>query len=124
MNTFNILFGIASATGLFAWILYLIFAQITVRKLERNPHIRENMGFEPISGWRILSVAEALAWPKAFFDLAQRTPLAGLYADADLIRAHTNRLDRALAHLLCWTFFGSGIALLLLVLTELLGFGA
>ena len=81
------------------------------------------MGFEPISGWRILSVAEALARPKAFFDLAQRTPLAGLYADADLIRAHTNRLDRALAHLLCWTLLGSSLAMVLLLLANLLGFG-
>jgi len=58
------------------------------------------VGFEPISGMRIFNVAQALAWPRSFFALVQRSPLSAvLHADTELIRANTTRLDRALAHI-------------------------
>ena len=58
--------GIAFAVLLIAWILYLIFGQITVRKLERDAEVKARLGFEVISGWWIFNVAEALVLPESF----------------------------------------------------------
>lgn len=121
MSTFSALLGIASAVAIVAWLLYLVFAQVTVRRLEKNPDVREQLGFEAISGWRVINVAEALVLPQGFFKLASKTALAGMYANSVLIRANTSRLDKTLAHLFFWSFFGSGFAVLALVVLNLLG---
>lgn len=123
MSTFSALLGAASAAALVAWLLYLIFAQVTVRRLEKDPAVREQMGFEAISGWRVFNVAEALVLPRSFFEMARKTLLSGMYANATLLRAHATRLDRVLAHLFFWTFFGSGAAIVLLVALHYLGLG-
>jgi len=121
MSTLSALLGVAGAAAIVAWFLYLAFAQVTVRRLEKNPVVREQMGFEAISGWRIFNVAEAIVLPRAFFKLARRSMLSGMYANADLIREHTNWVDRVLAHLFFWMFIGSGGAIVILVAIDLLG---
>jgi len=121
MSILDLLFRITMSAIIASAILYLIFAQVTVRKLEKIQVTREQMGFEPISGWRIFNVAQALSFPKTFFHRVQRSPLSFLHANAELIYANTNRLDRVLARLFYWTSVGSTMVLILLWLTDLFG---
>ncbi|WP_404361886.1 hypothetical protein [Marinobacter sp.] len=98
-----------------AWILFLIFAKVTVRKLERNPETKEALGLEFVSGWRIFNIAEALVLPKSLLHRVRGGPLGGLFADAELLREHVNQFDRFLAHLFVWPFALAGVGILVIV---------
>ncbi|WP_236701395.1 hypothetical protein [Thalassomonas viridans] len=45
-------------------IFFVLFEQITVRKLRKNPKTKDVLGLEFMSGWDILNTAQALAMPK------------------------------------------------------------
>lgn len=121
MSLVSALSGIAFSVLLFGWCFFLIFGRVTVRKLERDPEVRSRLGFEAISGWRIFNVAEALVLPKSFFQKVKGTRLSGMWADASLLRARTNTLDRVLAHVFVWTFMSSTAALMLLMVLDWFG---
>ena len=63
MSLFSILLGIAAVFVFIACILYVIFGQVTVQKLRKNPETRDKLGFEFVSGWDIIKVAQALSLP-------------------------------------------------------------
>ncbi len=44
-------------------VLFVIFGQVTVRKLRKNPETKYELGIEFTSGWDILNVAQALSLP-------------------------------------------------------------
>jgi len=46
-------------------ILYVIFGQVTVKKLRKNPKTKDALGLEYVSGWDIINVAQALAIPRS-----------------------------------------------------------
>jgi len=51
--------AIPAAAGFVAWILFIIFGQVTVRKLRKNPETKHELGIEFASGWDIFNVASA-----------------------------------------------------------------
>lgn len=117
MSIFSKLLGITSGILLLALILYVLFGQITVRKLRKNPKTKAALGVEFASGWDIINVAQALAIPKSWARKLKKSPLSALYADVDLLYEYTNKFDRVLAFIFYWLFMSSvGFGLLLILL--------
>ena len=59
------LFACLMACMFVTCILYVLFGQITVRKLRNNPKTKDALGLEYASGWDIINVAQALAFPRS-----------------------------------------------------------
>lgn len=89
-------------TMVLSWILFVIFGQVTVRRLRRNPATRNRLGVELISGWDIVQASSALSRSRRLTKRLERGPLRGYFADSQTLRAHTTRLDRALAAACYW----------------------
>ena len=118
----TLLVGILIAEVFVVMLLYLLFGQITVRKLRKNPETKQSLGIEFVSGWDILNVAQALSLPKSLVRKFKKTPLSTLYADTDLLVQYTNTFDRALAKLFYWLFVISGASTIIVVVLNSLGF--
>ena len=82
---------------LFGSILFVIFGQITVRKLRRNPATKDHLGLEFVSGWDILNIATSLALPLFISQKLEKSPFSFTQANAAVLRQHTNKIDRLLA---------------------------
>jgi len=124
--SFNILFALSAAAAFISMILYIIFGQVTVRKLRKNPETQHKLGIEFISGWDIFNVAGALALPKAITRRIKRNSISmgmgqGFEADPDILHKHTTVFDRVLAHLFYWSWVFSGFGLIILVILNWLG---
>jgi len=120
------MFSVLFAVGIIACILFVIFGQVTVRKLRKNPVTKHELGIEFTSGWDILNVAEALALPKAITRRIKRKSISiglgqGFEADADILHKHTTAFDRVLAHLFFWSWAFSGSGLIILGVLHWLG---
>lgn len=115
------LVGILIALTLIVMMLFLFFSQFTVRKLKKNPQTRDELGFEYISGWNIINAAQALAMPNALVKKFNKTPLASLFADSELLNRNTNKFDKILAIIFYWLFIFSGIFAATLVLLNSIG---
>jgi len=114
MNVELTLFAISMAALFLTMIFYVIFGQFTVRKLRKNPKTKDELGIEFVSGWNILNVAGALAMPKWINRKFKSTPLAFLYANADIVYANTSIFDRVIAIILYALFLFSGFSLIIL----------
>ncbi len=77
--------------------LYLLLNCSTIRRLRANPRTQEHLGVEWTHGWAALNVAMAISWPRAPMLWLDQHARSDLHARADLLRAHTTRLDRVLA---------------------------
>jgi len=119
MSIESILFVFLLGTSLVSMILYVVFGQITVRKLRKNPKTKHELGIEFMSGWDILNVAGALAMPRWLNRKLQSTPLAFLYASAEILDQNTNVFDRVLAVIFYGLFIFSGLSI---ILWAILGF--
>ena len=106
---------------LLALILYIIFGQISARKLRNNPETKDALGIEFISGWDIINVAQALSIPKAWGRKLSHSPLSSLYANSEILHKHTTWFDRLLAALFYWLFTLSGLAMITLVALDGIG---
>ncbi|GGY63284.1 hypothetical protein GCM10007071_07320 [Marinobacter zhanjiangensis] len=95
-----------------AALLYVIFGQVTVRRLRKNPEVRDKLGMELASGWDILNVAGALSRPHWLSLRLRKSRLSFTAADERPIYAHTNWFDRFLGRLFFYTWIGSVIAFL------------
>ncbi len=122
MSLFPTLLAIGSAAILVALIFYVLFGQITVRKLRKNPEIKDELGVEFISGWDILNVAQALSLPNSLTCKFKDSPLSALHANSDLLKKHTNKFDKILGTFFYVLFMSSGLSLAFLVLLNALGF--
>ena len=121
MTLFSQLLGIGMLFVFFALILYVVFGQITVKKLRKNPETKESLGIEFASGWDILNVAQALAIPRSWSRKLESSPLSGLYAKSELLRQNTSSFDKALAFIFYWLFTISGFFMILLVVLNSIG---
>ena len=92
-----IIFIIIMCWAIFYWIVYIIFGQVLLRKLRKNPITKKSLGLEFVSGWDILNVAFSLSYPVWMREVAKKSPLSFLEADYDAIYPYTTRFDRALA---------------------------
>lgn len=109
---------IVFVTGFFAINLYVIFGQVTVRKLRKNPEMRDSLGIEFASGWDILNVAKAFAMPKMITKKWKNSSQSALYADIDLLYKHTNKFDRTIGRIFYWLYAFTGFSIILLVLLD------
>lgn len=94
--------GIGAAIGLIAMILFVLFGEVTVRKLRKNPVTKRVLGIEFYSGWDIMNIAGAFALPRWMNRKLRKSPLAALHADADLLEQYTNMFDRILGRAFFW----------------------
>ncbi len=95
-------------------ILFVIFGQVTVRKLRKNPETKQVLGIEFASGMDILNAAQALSLPKAIVQKIRANPAGALHADPDLLYMHTTAFDRLLARLFYWSWMSSAFGLIAL----------
>jgi hypothetical protein len=109
-----VLLDVFSLVGIVAAILWLVFGEVTVRRLRKNPETRGKLGAELYSGWDIVTVAQALSMPKW---LARRSgTLYGMLPDTTLLYRHTTKFDRILARAFYWTGVVTTLGLLSCVL--------
>ena len=99
VSLFHVLLSIDFCVLLIALILCVIFGQVTVRKLRKNPVTKDALGIEFVSGWDIFNVAMALTLPKKYALWRKGAALGMLHADANLLYKHTTRMDRVLARI-------------------------
>ena len=121
MSVFSTLLAMVAAVTFLVIILFVLFGQVTVRKLRKNPKTKDELGMEFVSGWDIINVAQALAMPKFIMRKFKNTSLSILYADTDLLYKHTNAFDRLLGSVFYWLLMISGLSGAFLVLLNALG---
>jgi small-conductance mechanosensitive channel len=102
-------------------ILFLVFAQVTVRKLEKNPATKHELGVEFMSGQRIYHVAFALVLPLWYFRKARQNPMSIINANAELVRQYTNRFDKFLAYVFFWVSAISALGTIICAILTSLG---
>ena len=121
MSLFSQLLAIIAIFMFFSLILYVVFGQVTVRKLRKNPDTKNALGVELASGWDIINVAQALAIPRSWAKKLENSPLSALYAKSEFLLKNTTRFDRILAVIFYWFFSVSGISMIVLVALNGLG---
>jgi len=122
MSLFSLLLAIDTCILLVSAILLVIFGQITVRKLRKNPETKNALGIEFVSGWDIINAANALALPIKYARRRKKLPFGMLHADPDVLYNHTNRLDRILARLFVIPWAFGGLSAVVLMLLDIFGF--
>ena len=120
MSLLSTLLAIPAAVGFISCILFVIFGQVTVRKLRKNPETKQALGIEFLSGWDILNVAQALTLPKVVAQRIRRNSISmglGFEADPDLLYKYTTVFDRVLARVfyILFALSGSGFAILVIL---------
>jgi len=121
MNTITMLVGVMIAASIVTGILYVIFGQVTVRKLRKNPETRNALGSEFVSGWDILNTAKALSLPRSWSKKLENSQLSFLYANSNLILKHTTKFDHILGMVFFWCWVTTGLFGCLLVILDTLG---
>ena len=113
--------GILLAAVLVVCILYIVFGQLTVKKLRKDPKTKDALGLELVSGWDIINVAQALAFPKTWSKKLEERSLSFMHAKASLLLENTNTTDRFLGATFYWLLVITGFASALLVLLNSVG---
>jgi len=110
------IFGVILLFFFISFILLILFGQVTVRRLRKNPETMTSLGFEYVSGRDIFSVAQALSWPLWMARKLKQSKLSFFFADPDVLLQHTTKFDRFLARLFYWTMIGSVVSIFLFML--------
>jgi len=113
--------GLLIAAAFIVMILFVLFGQITVRKLRKKPATKDELGLEFASGWDIINVASALAMPIWLNKKLKNTPLSGLYANAEILHKHTNYLDLFLARIFYALFVMTGVSAIVFAILSSIG---
>lgn len=121
MNIDDILFALIFLGVFLSAILYVLFGQLTVRRLRKNPKTKDALGLEYASGWDIINVAQALAFPRSWSRKLEKGPLNSLHANSDLLFENTSKFDQMLGAVFYWLLMVSGLSGALLVLLNALG---
>ncbi len=121
MSIESLLFACGMAGIFLTMVLYVIFGQVTVRKLRKNPATKDRLGMEFVSGWDIFNVAGALSTPKWLRDKFSRSKLSVLIADYQILYDNTTRFDRILARVFWVIYVISGSSMILLVMLDSAG---
>ena len=117
MSLFSVLLAIAAAVALVGCFLFVIFGQVTVRKLRKNPETKHELGVELLSGWDTFNVAQALSLPKSVMQRIRDNPQGGsvIFANYKLLYKYTTVFDRLLARVFYWLWMSSAFALIVLM---------
>lgn len=121
MATEKILFALILVGCILSGILYVAFGQITVRKLRKNPKIKDLLGVEYASGWDIINVAQAFAFPRSWTKKMENSKFSFMYANATVLYKNTTKFDQILGCIFYWLLTVSGLSMGLLVFLNFLG---
>lgn len=121
MATENILFALILVGCILSGILYVAFGQITVRKLRKNPKTKDLLGVEYASGWDIINVAQAFAFPRSWTKKVENSKFSFMYANATALYENTTKSDQILGCIFYWLLTISGLSIILLVSLNYLG---
>ena len=121
MKLITILVGILITLVFVTAIIFVVFGQITVRKLRKNPQTKDQLGIEFVSGWDIVNVAQALAIPRILIRKLNNSQLSAIYANSDLLHKYTNKFDKVLAVIFYWLLVLSGLSGIVLGLLDAFG---
>jgi len=105
-------------------ILYVIFGQVTVRKLRKMPETKHALGIEfSISGSDIFKVAQALSLPKSVSQRIRKNPTTGaLHPDPDILYQYTSSSERIFARVFYWLSMISVLSMIsFVILSWLMG---
>lgn len=122
MSLFSQLLGINAIFVFCGLILYVIFGQVTVKRLRKNPATKDALGLGFASGWDILNVAQAISLPKAITSKLESGAVSAIYANSSLLRQSTSRSERILACVFYYVFMLSNLSMITLVAINGLGF--
>jgi hypothetical protein len=122
MSLFSLLLAVGCGLELIALILLVVFGQVTVRKLRKNPETKDELGVQVVCGMDILNVAMALTLPKKEAKSLNKSVFNFLHPDPDLLYKHTTRFDKILARVFFIPFMFAGFFLLVLCLMGYFGF--
>ena len=114
--------------GVFAWsaglsfllwgTLLVVFGEVTVRRLRKDPEVRRQMGFELLPGWDIVNVAVALSWPRRIMRWFDARAVLGVHANSETMYRHTSGPERFLARAFYWSLVFSCVSLALFGLVD------
>ncbi|GGB01939.1 hypothetical protein [Agarivorans gilvus] len=114
--------AIPAVFAFFACILYVLFGQITVRKLRKNPETKGQLGVEFFSGWDILNVAAALSRPKWLSEKFKKSRFSFLSANYDVLFINTTLFDRILARVFWFAYVAAGTGMIFVLILHWFGF--
>jgi hypothetical protein len=121
MDGSTLMLGFLLLGALLSMVLFVLFGQITVKKLRNNPLTKNELGVELVSGWDIINVAQSLSLPMSLINKFRKTRLSFLYSNVDLLIIHTNKFDRILAALFYWVLTVTGLSTILWACLDTLG---
>jgi len=113
--------GVAISCAVITSIFFVAFGQLTVRKLRKNPELKDSLGINLYSGFDITSVASALSLPRSWNRRAKRRAILFLLADADILYTHTTRFDRCLGRAYYWMMMATTLCVFVSIALESLG---
>lgn len=116
----SLMFSFGLAGCFISMIFYIIFGQVTVKRLRKNSETKNILGIEYASGWDIINVAQALSIPRSWRRKLETSPLSALYANSEILYKHTTKIDRVLAAIFYWLLTLSGTIMILLVIFDAL----
>lgn len=119
--TFSNLLGICFLFVLIGWVLFILFGQITVRRLRKNPVTRNRLGLELASGWDIFNVAGAMCRPQWLSNRLRHSTLSFTAADERPIYENTNWFDRLLGRTMFIMLMGAVSVMMVLILLNFAG---
>lgn len=121
MSLFAQLLGINAIFVLLGLVLYVVFGQVTVKRLRKNPVTKKALGLEFASGWDVINAAQALSLPRRLTKKLENSSLSPMYADSSLLRQNTTIVDRIIAAVFYWVFILSNLSMIILVSINGLG---
>ena len=106
MLSYSTLFGFSGASMIFGYLLYVVFGQITVRKLRKNPETKGHLGMTFINGSDIYNVSAIFSYPRFFLKRLEKGQKhygnSTMVANKDVLLKHTNLFDRILGRIVFW----------------------
>ena len=115
MSLFSQLLGVNAIFVLLGLILYVVFGQVTVKRLRKDPVTKSALGLEFASGWDVLNAAQALSLPRMITSRLENGSLSPMYANSNLLRQNTTLTERILAAIFYWVFMLSSMSMIILV---------
>lgn len=117
----QIYLGIIILASIVTGLLFVLFGQVTVRKLRKKAKDTNQLGIELVSGWDILNVAGALSTPKFLREKFLRSRLSALSANYQFLYNNTNKFDRVLARIFWIVYVVTGCLIIIYTLASILG---
>lgn len=121
MSLFSKLLAFSFVFMMLACVLFVVFGQVTVRKLRKSPKTKDALGLEFTSGWDIINVAQALAFPLSWSKKLEQSQLSFLHANATILRENTTRFAHFLGSCFYWVMFSSVFTSLFLIFLNSIG---